>query len=200
MPEPTPDNPKADDKTPVLEFKKAETSTDQLIQGLKLGLNFAGARRFSGLATHELKKMSYDDPPLMLKLMMAIAEGDANLLYKLRTDTHWQAWGRVLDYRKYQEQKRLARKEQNSNDQNVQSGTDDPLMKLVEEVFSLIEPGGELDAIDHLRDYITKAHVAKHEPSELETRPADQLRQLPGPDERAAAQDPGDAHCGEAGS
>jgi hypothetical protein len=200
MSESTPIIPKPDDETAIPGFVKAEDPSDQLIQGLHLGLNFAGARRFSGLTRDEVKEMCCKDLTLMMRMLTAMAEGDANLLYKLRNDTHWQAWGRILDYRKYMEQKRQARDAQSSNVQCDQSGTDDSLMQKIEQVFSLIEPGGELDAIDHLRDYVTKAQAAEHERSESEPRPADQLRQLPGPHERAAAQGPGDAHCGEAGS
>jgi hypothetical protein len=189
-------NRKSDEKSDFLDFEKAKTARGQLIQALQMGLNFEGARRFSGLSRDDVAEKCREDVTLMTDMLTAIAEGDVSILYRLRQDTHWQAWGIILEYRKYQERKRIARSKARSQNANDQSFADDPLMKQVEEVFSLIEPGGEADAIDHLRDYITKLHEATHAESESQSGQAAQVRQLPGPQDDANAQSHNNAQGG----
>jgi hypothetical protein len=154
------------------ELEKPKYWRDQLIQGLTLGLSMEDARRYAGVNKKDVQQKYLTDVTLRLELFQAIAEGEAAMLFKLREDSHWQSWRIVLEHRRSRnKERREAARSTGYAEQDPSS--DDPMIRKVDEVMELIEPGQEDDALECLRAHAMRIRERKY----VESKP------VPNPEE-----------------
>jgi hypothetical protein len=120
---------------------RPDKPADKLLYALKFGLSRKKAREWAGLSKERVRGMR-DDLEYASKMQAAMVEGDLFLLEKCFSDSHWQAWRLILEYRAGLGKQRLVSKESEPDD-NQRGPADDPMAMSLAAQLAQIPPGKE---------------------------------------------------------